>query len=49
MEVVAGEEVDCMAVAYQGEALLCTVKSRELHRWGVIDRGEWSSGRRSWP
>ena len=40
MEVVAGEEVDCMAVAYEGEALLCTVKSRESHRWGVIDRGE---------
>jgi carbamoylphosphate synthase large subunit len=40
MEVVAGEEVDCMAVAHRGEALLCTVKSRESHRWGVIDRGE---------
>jgi carbamoylphosphate synthase large subunit len=40
MEVVAGEELDCMAVAYEGQALLCTVKSRESHRWGVIDRGE---------
>lgn len=40
MEVVTGEEVDCMAVAHKGEALLCTVKSRESHRWGVIDRGE---------
>jgi len=40
MEVVAGEEFDCMAVTYEGQALLCTVKSRESHRWGVIDRGE---------
>ena len=40
MEVVAGEELDCMGIAYNGEALLCTVKTRESHRWGVIDRGE---------
>lgn len=40
MEVVAGEEFDCMSVSFEGDALTCTVKSRESHRWGVIDRGE---------
>ena len=39
MEVVGGEELDCMGLTYNGEALLCTVKTRESHRWGVIDRG----------
>ncbi len=40
MEVVTGEECDAMTLAYRGEALLTTVKARESHRWGVIDRGE---------
>jgi carbamoyl-phosphate synthase large subunit len=40
MEVASGEECDVMALAYEGEALLVTAKSRESHRWGVIDRGE---------
>lgn len=40
MEVAAGEEIDLMTIAYQGEALLTTCKTRESHRWGVIDRGE---------
>jgi hypothetical protein len=40
MEVASGEECDVMTIAYKGEALLTTVKSRESHRWGVIDRGE---------
>lgn len=40
MEVVGGEECDVMTIAYDGRALLTTVKSRESHRWGVIDRGE---------
>lgn len=40
MEMAEGEECDVMTLAYGGEALLTTVKSRESHRWGVIDRGE---------
>jgi|TARA_B100000315_G_scaffold257185_1_gene305168 carbamoyl-phosphate synthase large subunit len=40
MEVMQGEECDVMTIGYQGEALLTTVKSRESHRWGVIDKGE---------
>lgn len=40
MEVVEGEEIDAMTIAYEGEALLTTCKTRERHRWGVIDRGE---------
>lgn len=40
MEVVAGEECDVMTIGYEGQALLTTVKSRESHRWGVIDKGE---------
>lgn len=40
MEVVVGEECDVMTIGYQGQALLTTVKSRESHRWGVIDKGE---------
>ena len=40
MEVVEGEECDLMTIAYNGETLLTTVKSRESHRWGVIDKGE---------
>jgi len=40
MEVARGEECDLMTIAYKGEALLTTVKSRESHRWGVIDQGE---------
>lgn len=40
MEVMEGEECDVMTIGHQGEALLTTVKSRESHRWGVIDKGE---------
>ncbi len=40
MEVASGEEIDLMTIAYKGEALLTTCKTRESHRWGVIDRGE---------
>lgn len=40
MEVADGEEIDAMTIAYEGEALLTTCKTRERHRWGVIDRGE---------
>jgi carbamoyl-phosphate synthase large subunit len=40
MEHLTGEECDLMTIAYNGEALLTTVKSRESHRWGIIDRGE---------
>jgi carbamoyl-phosphate synthase large subunit len=40
MEVVSGEECDVMTIGHNGEALLTTVKSRESHRWGIIDRGE---------
>ena len=40
MEVMQGEECDVMTIAYQGKALLTTIKSRESHRWGVIDKGE---------
>ena len=40
MDVVTGEECDVMTIGYRGEALLTTVKSRESHRWGVIDMGE---------
>ena len=40
MEVLEGEECDVMTIAYDGEALLTTTKSRESHRWGVIDKGE---------
>lgn len=40
LEVLEGEECDVMTIGYQGEALLTTVKSRESHRWGVIDKGE---------
>lgn len=40
MEVADGEEIDAMTIAYKGEALLTTCKTRESHRWGVIDRGE---------
>lgn len=39
MEMLYGEECDAMTIAYEGEALLTTVKSRESHRWGIIDRG----------
>lgn len=39
MEVAEGEEVDAMTIGYSGEALLTTVKSRESHRWGIIDKG----------
>jgi carbamoyl-phosphate synthase large subunit len=38
MEVAEGEEIDAMTIAYDGEALLTTCKTRESHRWGVIDR-----------
>ena len=38
MEVAEGEEIDAMAIAYEGEALLVTCKTRERHRWGVIDQ-----------
>jgi len=40
MEVVAGPEHDIMSLAHDGEALLTSIKTRESHRWGVIDRGE---------
>lgn len=40
MEVAEGEECDVMTIGYEGDALLTTVKSRESHRWGIIDRGE---------
>lgn len=40
MEVAEGEECDVMTIGYKGDALLTTVKSRESHRWGIIDRGE---------
>jgi carbamoyl-phosphate synthase large subunit len=40
MEVATGEEIDLMTIAYDGEALLTTCKTRESHRWGIIDRGE---------
>lgn len=40
MEMAEGEEIDAMTIAYKGEALLTTCKTRESHRWGVIDRGE---------
>jgi carbamoyl-phosphate synthase large subunit len=39
MEMLDGEELDVMTLAYESEALLTTVKTRESHRWGVIDRG----------
>lgn len=39
MEVMVGEEIDAMTIAYQGQALLSTFKTRESHRWGVIDKG----------
>jgi len=40
MEVMLGEECDVMTIGHQAAALLTTVKSRESHRWGVIDKGE---------
>jgi len=40
MEVAQGEEIDLMTIGFRGEALLTTCKTRESHRWGVIDRGE---------
>lgn len=39
MEVATGEEHDAMTIAWKKEALLTTVKSRESHRWGIIDKG----------
>jgi carbamoyl-phosphate synthase large subunit len=40
MEVAEGEEVDAMTIGFKGEALLTTLKSRDSHRWGIIDRGQ---------
>ena len=40
MEVAEGEEIDAMTIAYKGEALLTTCKTRESHRWGVIDKAQ---------
>ena len=40
MEVVEGEEIDAMTIAHQGSALLTTCKTRESHRWGVIDKAQ---------
>jgi carbamoyl-phosphate synthase large subunit len=38
MEVAKGEEIDAMTIGYKGDALLTTFKSRDSHRWGIIDR-----------
>lgn len=40
MEVVKGLEIDAMTVAFGGEALLTTIKTRERERTGVITYGE---------
>jgi carbamoyl-phosphate synthase large subunit len=40
MEVAKGEEIDAMTIGYKGEALLTTLKSRDSHRWGIIDRAK---------
>lgn len=40
MEKVEGIEYDAMALCYNGQSLLTTVKTREKSRWGVITLGE---------
>lgn len=40
MEYVEGEQLDAMTLAFGGEALLTTVKTRERERNGVITHGE---------
>jgi len=40
MEYIEGKAYDAMALCYEGETLLTTVKTREKERWGVITYGE---------
>jgi len=40
MEYIEGKAYDAMALCFEGEALLTTVKTREEERWGIITYGE---------
>jgi len=40
MEYIEGKAYDAMALCYEGETLLTTVKTREKERWGIVTYGE---------
>jgi len=40
MEYVEGKAYDAMALCYERETLLTTIKTREKERWGIITYGE---------
>lgn len=40
MEYIEGKAYDAMALCFEGETLLTTIKTREKERWGIITYGE---------